>query len=151
MLKIVRPLDVYQVPKYKVQISSTRLPTGLFRIEDIFTFLLRGRLFFSLTIGIFQIDQTQLKLFRIKNNLLLIFFFFAKELAVQCEKGLPACPISLSALFGEPKKKPAKGGDPADPEAGKRKRDFESLADMEKRRKNERARLMEEIMLNDGV
>jgi len=66
------------------------------------------------------------------------------ELAIAHEKGLPACAITLSRAWKEDKPKEVKT-------AQKRSRDYETLADMEKRRRNERAEIMAEIRRNDGV
>ncbi|XP_018014847.1 dnaJ homolog subfamily C member 17 [Hyalella azteca] len=73
------------------------------------------------------------------------------EMALQYEKGLPDCPMIVSELkhsASEPAPSQSAEGKAASDTA---KRDYEALADMEKRRKNERARLIAEMLRADGV
>jgi len=66
------------------------------------------------------------------------------ELAIAHEKGLPACELAVSRTWKEDLPKSEDRG-------AKRSRDYESLADMEKRRRNERAEIMAEIRRMDGL
>ena len=72
-------------------------------------------------------------------------------MAIQFEKGLEQCPVTVSALEVKPPPQTAPSQAPEPDSEVKNKRDYESLADMEKRRKNERARLIAEMLSSDGV
>lgn len=81
-----------------------------------------------------------------------------QEMACQCERGLPACPVTVSTpRSANPPSKPSSTTCSSSTtsskkqEEAKRKRDYETLADMEKRRKNERALLIAEMLRHDGV
>ena len=85
-------------------------------------------------------------------NKLVTFYKLLQDMACQYESGLDSCPVTVSA-FGAPPPaaaaaEPALSAREAE---SKRKWDYESLADMEKRRKNERAREMARILRNDGL
>lgn len=81
------------------------------------------------------------------------------EMATQFERGLPECPVSVTEVCPRPpapSTTPSSGQDDGEAYrsglygAPTNKRDYETLADMEKRRRNERARLIEE-MKREGV
>ncbi|KAF2345351.1 hypothetical protein FHG87_023893 [Trinorchestia longiramus] len=79
------------------------------------------------------------------------------DMALQYEKGLPDRPVVVSELSKKTQSGVPSGAEPSGfPSESKDsiqrlKRDYEALADMEKRRKNERAALIAEMLRNDGV
>lgn len=85
-----------------------------------------------------------------------------QDMALQFEQGLPDCPVTVSLLKSDvaAEKHSHKSsedhtkksnGESTLSEAEQKKRDYESLADMEKRRRNERAALIDSILRSDGA
>ena len=74
-------------------------------------------------------------------------------MAVMCERGLESCPLTVCHLeVKAPAPTSVKDSTVTNSQNNvKDKTDYETLADMHKRRQNERARLIAEMLRTDGV